>query len=72
MVPVETYNIGCKEFNHLIDIVLKTIKVQESIFDNVNKSLLDNLNNIKRKKLIKDNHESLKIIKKIKTLKLMS
>ena len=56
LVPIQIYNNGCKEFNCLIDIILKTIKNQENIFDNIDKSILDNLKNIKRKKFVMDDN----------------
>ena len=58
LVPIQIYNNGCKEFNCLIDIILKTIKNQENIFDNIDKSILDNLKNIKRKKFVMDDNDN--------------
>ena len=60
LIPENIYNeFGCKEFNCIIDVFSKNIKEGDNISIKLEKSILDNLNNIKRKKFIKEEHNEI-------------
>ena len=60
LIPENIYDdIGCKEFNCIIDVFSKNIKEGDNISIKLEKPILDNLNNIKRKEYIKEEHNEI-------------